>query len=136
MVVGCIPVFEHKILLCRRAIEPQYGLWNLPAGYLENGETVAEGALRETWEEANIKVELVRLHSIYNLLHVQQVYLFFLANMSSPYYGCGDETLEAQLFEETNLPWNELAFSSNAFALRKYLADKTYPGVHMGSTER
>jgi ADP-ribose pyrophosphatase YjhB (NUDIX family) len=136
MVVGCLPVFEHKILLCRRAIEPRYGFWNLPAGYLENGETVAEGALRETWEEARIKVELVRLHSIYNLLRVQQVYLFFLANMPSSHFGCGEETLEAQLFEETNLPWNELAFSSNVFALKKYLADKNYPGIHMGSTER
>src|SRR5690606_27510596 len=108
IVVGCIPVFEDKILLCRRAIEPRYGLWNLPAGYLENGETVEEGALRETREEASIEVELVRLHSIYNLLHVQQVYLFFLAKMHSPQCACGAESLEVQLFEEMHLPWNQL----------------------------
>ena len=133
MVVGCIPVFENKILLCRRAIEPLYGLWNLPAGFLENGETIEEGALRETREEAHIEVKLVRLHSIFNLLHFQQVYLFFLAKMHSPQCACGAESLEVRLFEETHLPWNQLAFSSNEFALRKYLADKHFSGVHIGS---
>jgi len=135
MVVGCIPVFENKILLCRRAIEPQYGLWNLPAGYLENGETVEAGALRETREEANVEVELVRLHSIYNLLHVEQVYLFFLGKMHSLAYACGIETLEIELFAEKDIPWRELAFSSNEFALKKYLANKQYAGVHIGSTK-
>jgi len=130
MVVGCLPVWEGKILLCRRAIEPRKGYWNLPAGYLENGETVEDGALRETREEAGIHVELGRLHLLYNLPHINQVYLFFLAKMTSPHIDIGEETLEAQLFEPGDIPFAEMAFPSSTYAINKYLEQPDYQGVH------
>ena len=79
MVVGCLPYFEDKILLCKRAIEPRYGYWNLPAGYLENGETLEGGALREAQEEAGIDIQIERLHCVYNIPRISQIYFFFLA---------------------------------------------------------
>ncbi|MFP4092355.1 MAG: NUDIX hydrolase [Cyclobacteriaceae bacterium] len=134
LVVGCLPVYEEKILICKRAIEPRYGLWNLPAGYLENGETVQEGALRETWEEARAEVEIVKLHCIYNLPHVNQVYLHFLANMKKPVFSCGSESLEVKLVDEASIPWEDIAFSSSKFALKKYIEFKeNYTGVHIGT---
>lgn len=134
MVVGCLPVFEDKILICRRAIEPRYGLWNLPAGYLENHETVEEGAARETWEEANAVVKIVKLHCIYNLPHINQVYLHFLAHLKSGKIACGNESLEVKLFDIKDIPWNQLAFSSSKFALEKYIEYKeSYPGIHIGT---
>ncbi|WPP52809.1 NUDIX hydrolase [Catalinimonas niigatensis] len=134
LVVGCLPVYEDKILICRRAIAPCYGLWNLPAGYLENEETVEEGAIRETWEEANTQVEVIKLHCIYNLPHINQVYLHFLAKLKNPYFSCGSESLEVKLFEEKDIPWNHLAFSSSKFALKKYIQFKeNFPGVHIGT---
>jgi len=134
MVVGCLPVYQDKILLCRRAIEPRYGLWNLPAGYLENGETVEEGALRETWEEARARVAITRLHCLYNLPHVQQVYLHFLATMSQPDYKAGPESLEVKLFAADELPWDEIAFSSSTFALKMYLKyGNDYQDLHIGT---
>jgi ADP-ribose pyrophosphatase YjhB (NUDIX family) len=134
MVVGCLPVYEDKVLICRRAIEPRYGLWNLPAGYLENGETVQEGALRETREEANAEVDIIRLHCIYNLPHVNQVYLHFLANMKKPIFSCGSESLDVKLFDFDNIPWEEIAFSSSKFAIKKYMDyGENYEGVHFGT---
>lgn len=134
MVVGCLPVFEDKILMCRRAIEPRYGLWNLPAGYLENGETVEEGALRETWEEARAEVELRRLHCLYNLPHVHQVYLHFLAYMEKANFEAGPESLEVKLFTPEELPWGDIAFSSSKFAIEKYLEHGSdYKGIHIGT---
>ena len=134
MVVGCLPVWEGQILLCRRAIEPRHGYWNLPAGYLENGETVEQGALRETAEESGAEVELIRLHCVYNLTHVNQVYLFFLAQMQHPGLAIGPESLEAQLFDPADIPYQDMAFSSSTFAIQKYLEyqDRAFPGVHLG----
>jgi ADP-ribose pyrophosphatase YjhB (NUDIX family) len=134
MVVGCLPVFENKILMCRRAIEPRRGLWNLPAGYLENGETVEEGAIRETWEEARARVKLLRLHCLYNLPHVHQVYLHFLAEMEDEAFSAGPESLEVALFSHENIPWDEIAFSSSSFAIREYIRHgKAFEGIHMGT---
>ncbi|MDF9798233.1 ADP-ribose pyrophosphatase YjhB (NUDIX family) [Catalinimonas alkaloidigena] len=134
MVVGCLPVFEDKILICRRAIEPCYGLWNLPAGYLENNETVEEGAARETWEEARANVKIIKLHCIYNLPHINQVYLHFLAHLKNDRIACGSESLEVKLFDVYDIPWKQLAFSSSKFALEKYIEFKeSYQGVHMGT---
>lgn len=134
LVVGCLPVYQGKILICKRAIEPRYGLWNLPAGYLENGETVEEGAIRETMEEACAKVEIIRLHCLYNLPHINQIYLHFLAYLRTPEFSCGSESLEVRLFAENEIPWKELAFSSSRFALEKYVQYKDrYEGIHIGT---
>lgn len=133
MVVGCLPVWEDKILLCRRAIEPRKGFWNLPAGYLENGETVQEGALRETREEAGVEVELIRLHTVYNIPHVNQVYLFFLAQMPSPEFDIGPETLEAGLFAPNEIPFADMAFHSSVYAIKQYHLHRyqDFRGVHV-----
>ncbi len=136
VVVGCIPVFENKILLCRRNIEPKKGYWNLPAGFMENGETVEEGALREVWEEAGAKVEIDRLFAIFNIIHVNQVYLIFLAKMNKLEYFVGDESSEVKLFLPDEIPFDELAFESNKFALFKYLNDSDLYKVHFGSYKR
>ncbi|MDP5169440.1 MAG: NUDIX hydrolase [Bacteroidia bacterium] len=137
VVVGCLPVFEGKILLCRRAIEPRLGFWNLPAGYLENGETVEEGALRETREEAGIEVSIVRLHALYNLPRVNQVYLFYLAEMPHDQFHGGVESLEVKLFSPADIPYHDMAFASSTFAIRQYLdhLHSDFHGVHVGKWE-
>lgn len=138
LVVGCLPVWEEKVLLCKRAIEPKYGLWNLPCGYLELGETVEEGAIRETREEANAEVELLGPHAIFSLPHISQVYMHFLARLINGEYGVGDETLEAGLFAEDEIPWEDIAFSSSTFALKKYFENRQKGewNVHYSSTSK
>lgn len=124
LVVGCLAVWEEKVLLCKRSIEPRYGYWNLPSGYLELGETAEEGAVRETREEANADVELAGPHTIYSLPHISQVYMHFLAHLVNGEYSVGDETLEAGLFAEDEIPWQDIAFSSSEFALTKYFENR------------
>lgn len=124
MVVGCLPVYEDRILLCKRAIEPRLGYWNLPAGYLENGETAEEGALREVVEEAGIEVEIIRLHCLYSIPRINQVYCFFLAQMSSPEWDIGEESLDAGLFLPEEIPYQEIAFPSSIYAINRYLESK------------
>ncbi len=111
MVVGCIPEYHDRILLCRRAIEPRRGKWTLPAGYLENGESVQDGAIRETYEEARAKVEIMAPLALFNLTFVNQVYLMFRARMLSGDYAPGPESTEVALFEEHLIPWDDMAFS-------------------------
>lgn len=134
MVVGCLPVWEGQILLCRRAIEPRSGYWNLPAGYLENGETTQAGAMRETMEEAGAEVEIVRPHCLYNLPQINQVYLFFLAQMLSPKLQIGPESLEARLFAPQEIPYDDMAFTSSTFAIHKYLEHRNTDSkiMHLG----
>lgn len=124
MVVGCIPEWQRRILLCRRAIEPRKGFWTLPAGFLENGETVEQGARRETLEEALAEVEIGALLALVNVPHVQQVHLFFLATLTDAHYGAGAESLEAALFDEAAIPWGDLAFPSVRYALETFFADR------------
>ncbi len=121
MVVGCVPYHENQVMLCKRAIEPFVGFWNVPAGFLENGETVEEGAERETWEEAYAKVDIETLHTVFSITHINQIYLHFRAKLLNPeeVYP-GEESLEVEFFDENTVPWNELAFSSTEFALEKY----------------
>jgi len=135
MVVGCLPIWEDKIMLCRRAIEPRKGFWNLPGGYLENGETVEEGAAREVREEAGISVEVTTLHTVFSIPKINQVYLHFLAHMPHLNYQAGVESLEVKMFIEANIPWEEIAFSSSTFSLEKYFADRKngQRQVHLGS---
>lgn len=135
MIVGCIPLWKDRVLIARRAIEPRYGLWNLPCGFLESGETVEEGAKREVLEETGAEVDLIRLHTVYNLPHARQVYLIFLAEMRSENCSTTLESSEVQLFTEEEMPWLEMAFTSSTFALRSYFSDRktTNKTVHIGT---
>ncbi len=135
VIVGCLATYEDKVLLCKRAIEPQSGLWNLPAGFLENGEKAEEGAFRETFEETNTKVEIVKLHALYSLPMVNQVYLHFLAKIITPDFGPTKESLEVKLFDQKDIPWDDIAFHSTTFALEKYFSSKDFEGVHIGSLD-
>ncbi len=130
IVTGCLPVWDNQVLLCRRAIAPREGYWTLPAGYLENGETTAAGAVRETWEEAQATVAVQELYTMFSLPHISQIYLFFRAQMTNPDFAAGEESLEVQLFDEADVPWQELAFPVISQTLEFYFADRiagTYP---------
>lgn len=136
IVVGCVPEQDGKILLCRRAIEPRRGFWTVPAGFMELGETVAEGAARETREEACAEVEMGRLFASVDVIEAGQVHLFFAATLLGG-YGVGEETLETELFPKENIPWAEIAFLSGRFALEKYLEDDGRDnGVHLHRVRR
>lgn len=124
IVVGCIPEWEDRILLCRRAIEPRYGLWTLPAGFMERGETVQTGAARETLEEANARVAVGELYSLFNLPHIDQVYMIFRGRLLDLDFSAGDESLEVQLFGEQEIPWAELAFPVVRETLSLYFQDR------------
>ncbi len=134
IVAGCLPVWENKVLLAKRSISPRYGFWNIPSGYLENGETVEEGAIREVWEEAQAEVNALQLKTIYSLPHINQVYIHFIGNLKNGVFGVGEESLAVQLFSEEDIPWKELAFTSSVFTLENYFADlhTGYQKVHLG----
>jgi ADP-ribose pyrophosphatase YjhB (NUDIX family) len=137
VIVGCLPVFEDKIVICKRAIDPCKGKWNLPAGFMENGECAEEGALRELKEETGLSGTIKRLHCIYSLPHVNQVYLIFLTKISEFKVDPGLESLEVLLFDQHEIPWGEIGFTSSVFAIEKYLESlnrtnsKTYVGSFM-----
>lgn len=124
MVVGCLPVWQDKVLLCRRAIEPRLGLWTLPAGFMENGETTAEGAMRETLEEAGARVEIDSLYTLVNIPDIDQVYLLFLARLLDLDFAPGEESLEVGLFAEADIPWDLLAFRTVQKTLEHYFEDR------------
>jgi ADP-ribose pyrophosphatase YjhB (NUDIX family) len=138
IVVGCIPEWEGRILLCRRAIEPRYGYWTVPAGFMENGETTLQGAARETLEEANAKVEVGPLYAMYNIPHLSQVYILFRARLVDGDFSAGAETLEARLFTEAEIPWDDIAFATVRNTLRHYYGDRRQGEfrVHVGTIER
>ena len=137
MVVGCIVEWDARILLCRRAIEPRCGLWTVPAGYMENGETMHQGAIRETLEEATARVELGPLYAIYNIPHINQVYILFRARLLDLDFKAGAETLEVNLFAEPDIPWDQLAFATVRNTLTHYYADRRAGEYkfHMGTIE-
>jgi len=124
IVAGCIPEAGTRILLCRRAIEPRAGLWTLPAGFMENGETTAQGAARETLEEANARVHIEQLYALFDIPHINQVYLMFRGRMLDEQFSAGAESLEAALFEESAIPWDTLAFPVIRETLVRYFADR------------
>jgi ADP-ribose pyrophosphatase YjhB (NUDIX family) len=124
IVVGCIPEYGERILMCRRAIQPSSGLWTIPAGFLEHGETVADGAKRETLEETAAAVEIVSLYILIDLPKIGQVYLIFRARMMNGHYGPGHESTEVKLFQEEDIPWDEIAFPSIEESLRLYFQDR------------
>ena len=121
LIVGAIPEWQDKILLCRRAIEPRHGLWTLPAGFMENGETTIEAAARETLEEANAQVDIGELYSLYNLPYINQVHLLFRARLLNLDFSPGVESLEVQLFSEQDIPWDTLAFRPVHYTLQRLL---------------
>ena len=138
IVTGSIPEWENRILLCRRAISPRYGYWTLPAGFLENGETSSEGAVRETLEEAKARIEVTSLYATFSLPHIDQVYLMFRARLLELDFGPGEESLEVALFEESGIPWDELAFPVIAETLKLYFVDRAnnVSGNHVGDILR
>lgn len=128
LVIGSLPVWEEdgdiKVLLCKRAIEPRYGYWTLPAGFMENNETTAEAAIRETEEEAGANVELGPLYTLLNVAHVHQVHLFYLARLRDLNFAPGIESLEVELFSESEIPWDDLAFPTIRTTLELFFADR------------
>ena len=124
VIVGCLPVSGARVLLCRRAISPRHGFWTLPAGFLENGETTMQGAERETWEEARAKVDKPQIYRIFDLPHIDQIYMFYRADLAGESFGPGPESLDVQLFHEEDIPWQELAFPVVFEALREYFEDR------------
>ena len=142
LVVGTLPVWENKVLLCRRAIEPRYGFWTLPGGFMENGETVADGAIRETTEEAGARITLGPLYSMIDVMHVHQVHVFYRAELLDLDFAPGTESLEVQLFDEADIPWHDLAFRTVSLTLQRFFEDRTrgsfelyvdkvIPGAHL-----
>lgn len=129
MVIGSIPVWEEdgdiRVLLCKRAIEPRYGYWTLPAGFMENSETTTEAALRETFEEAGARIQLHDLFSLLNVPHVHQVHLFYRATLLDLDYQAGIESLEVELFAEHEIPWSDIAFPTVGHTLKAFFADLT-----------
>lgn len=138
VVVGCLPVWHDQVLLCKRAIEPRLGLWTLPAGFLENGESVVAGAARETLEEANARVEVEGLHSLISLPQIHQVYMMFSARLLDLDYGPGEESLEVRLFDEAEVPWDAMAFRTITRTLRNFFLDRKRGtgGPHISTIER
>ena len=124
IVAGCVPEYEGRLLLCRRAIEPRYGFWTIPAGFMENGETTQQAAQRESLEEACAKVVVGSLLAVVHVLHADQVHIMFRAQLPVPQFAAGAESLEVMLCEEAAIPWDEIAFLSVDFALRRYLDDR------------
>jgi ADP-ribose pyrophosphatase YjhB (NUDIX family) len=124
IVAGCIPVWKDQVLLCKRAIEPRYGYWTLPAGFMELGETSLEAGMRETLEEANARVNVEDLFAVYSLPYVGQVYMMFRANLVDLDFSAGVESLEVRLFKQEDIPWNEIAFMTIRATLEAYFDDR------------
>jgi ADP-ribose pyrophosphatase YjhB (NUDIX family) len=123
-VVGTVPELDGRVLLCKRNIEPRRGLWTLPAGFMELGETTAQGAIRETVEEAGAEIEIGPLFTVLDVPHVSQLHLYYLARMTSTRLDPGPETMEARLFTEDEVPWEQLAFRTVRFTLERFFADR------------
>jgi ADP-ribose pyrophosphatase YjhB (NUDIX family) len=124
IVTGCIPQWAGKILLCKRAIEPRYGLWTLPAGFMENQETLEQAATRETMEEANARVDNLKLYAVYSIPHINQVYMMFTADLLDLDFSPGSESLEVSLHSKAEIPWHSLAFPVIEKTLQQYYLDE------------
>jgi len=124
LVLGAIPEWEGRVLLCRRAIEPRYGYWTLPAGFMENGESTADAAARETLEEAGAHIELLTAFSMISVPRVNQVHVFYRARLKDLEFKPGEESLEVALFEEAKIPWKDIAFRTVGMTLKYWLADR------------
>jgi len=124
IIAGCVIETDNRFLLCKRAIEPRRGYWTVPAGFMENGESVQQAAAREAMEEALAHVRIGSLLAIVNVLRAHQVHITFRATLEQPQFGVGPESLESRLYEESEIPWPQIAFLSVEFALRRYLEDR------------
>jgi ADP-ribose pyrophosphatase YjhB (NUDIX family) len=135
LVVGTLPIWEERILLCRRAIEPRHGCWTLPAGFMENQETIAEAAARETREEACARIELDDLYTLISVPHINQVHVIYRARLLQADFSPGEESLEVALFDEASIPWQDIAFRTIAITLRHFFADRAAGrfGLHVES---
>ena len=138
IIAGTLPVYEGMVLLCKRAIEPRHGYWTLPAGFMENQETTTEAAIRETWEEAEAKVNIDALYTVINVPQIDQVHMFFRATMIDGKFGAGHESLETKLFQEHEIPWDELAFPTVKKTLKLFFEDRKLGGfgVHVSDIIR
>jgi ADP-ribose pyrophosphatase YjhB (NUDIX family) len=123
VIVGCVPVHEDRVLLCRRAIEPRRNYWTLPAGFMENGETTPQGAARETWEEARARVSGLELYRVFDVPYISQIYMFYRCEVDDGVYGVGPESLETALCTRDEIPWDEIAFPVVYETLKEYFAD-------------
>ena len=123
IVAGCIPTLGNRLLLCKRAIEPRYGLWTLPAGFMENGESTEQAAVRETLEEACANVGNLELYGVFSIPHINQVYMMFRAELVTDDYKPGHESLDVRLFEQHEIPWDRLAFPVVRITLEHYCKD-------------
>ena len=135
---GSLAISGDRVLLCKRAIEPRHGKWTLPAGFMENDETLAEGSARETWEEAFAKVDDLQLYTVISVPSVNQVNVFMKGDLVDDKYSAGAESLEVELFTEEEIPWGEIAFTAVRLTLERYFEDRktgTFP-VHNLEIER
>ena len=123
--VGTVPVWENRVLLCRRAIEPRYNTWTLPAGFMV-GESTAQGAARETLEESGARIELGEIYTIIDVPQIEQVHVFYLAQALGPELDPGPESLEARYYDEAEIPWDDLAFRTVSSTLRRYFEDRKH----------
>jgi ADP-ribose pyrophosphatase YjhB (NUDIX family) len=138
VIAGCIPEWNGQILLCKRAIEPRYGYWTLPAGFMELGETTPEAAIRETLEEANARVEIQALYAVINLPHVDQVYMMFLSRLLDLDFSPGHESEVVELYREEDIPWDNIAFTTIRQTLKFFFDDQRsgqFP-LHTGDITR
>ena len=124
VIAGILPTYNQQILLCKRAIEPRHGFWTLPAGFLENGESTLDGALRECQEEANANVINPILYALYDIPRIHQVYVFYRAELAEPTFGPSIESTEVKLFNEADIPWDQLAFPVVQMVLDQFLHDR------------
>ena len=124
VIVGCLPEHDGRVLLCRRAIEPRNGLWTLPAGFMENGETTVQGAARETWEEARATVIDQQLYRLFDVPGINQVYMFYRAGIVDGAFGVGPESAEVDLFREEDIPWDDIAFPVVYHTLKEFFHDR------------
>ena len=124
VVVGALPVWEDKILLCRRAIEPRHGMWTLPAGFMENDETTAQAAARETAEEARARIEVGELYTMIDVPYISQVHLVYRARLLDLDFSAGEESLEVALLREDEIPWDQIAFRTIGMTLRYFFEDR------------
>lgn len=124
VIVGTLAIWDERILLCRRAIEPRAGLWTLPAGFMENNETCGDAAMRETREEAGALIRLGPMFTFVDIPHISQIHIIYRATLLAPDLNPGEESIEAFLFPEADIPWEEIAFRSIEYTLRRFLEDR------------
>lgn len=123
VIVGCVPVYEGRVLLCKRAIQPRKNYWTLPAGFMENGETTQQGAARETWEEARARVSQLDLYRVFDVPYISQIYMFYRCELDKGEFGVGPESLETALYTRDKIPWDEIAFPVVYETLQEYFSD-------------